>query len=233
MYVEKPPQSRRDRLSGWASYTWSVADITSYGRQYPFDYDRRHAASVVGTVWLTARLDLSATLPVASGFPSTPAVGIRAVATPGAGGSLVPLKDAKGLYIWGIDFGGVENLNSVRLPRYARLDLRVAFNPMEVTGRWQVYAEILNALNRENASSLNYRLAADSRRPPASPLIQRQRVSPRALVRRAVSVLIVGGRRERGSPLQRDRCRSDGRVQFAVASQRSEWPVGVARQLPG
>ena len=44
VYVEKPPQSRRDRLSGWASYTFGVANITSYGRQYPADYDRRHAA---------------------------------------------------------------------------------------------------------------------------------------------------------------------------------------------
>ena len=32
-----------------------------------------------------------------------------------------------------------------------------------MTGRWQIYAEILNTLNRENASVLNYRLAADSR----------------------------------------------------------------------
>src|SRR6185295_11250904 len=45
VYVEKPAQSKltRDRLSGWASYTFGVADITSYGRQYPFDYDRRHS----------------------------------------------------------------------------------------------------------------------------------------------------------------------------------------------
>jgi TonB-dependent Receptor Plug Domain/Carboxypeptidase regulatory-like domain len=163
VYVEKPPQSRRDRLSGWASYTWGVADITSYGRQYPFDYDRRHSLSVVGTLWLTARLDLSATLRVASGFPSTPAVGIRVAATPGADGSLVPLTDGKGLYIWSVDLGGVENLNTARLPPYARLDLRVTFNPRNVTGRWQIYAETLNTLDRENASSLNYRLAADSR----------------------------------------------------------------------
>ena len=79
VYVEKPPQSRRDRLSGWASYTWGVANITSYGRQYPFDYDRRHSVSVVGTYWLSRRLDVGATLRVASGFPTTPAVGVRVV----------------------------------------------------------------------------------------------------------------------------------------------------------
>ena len=87
VYVEKPPQSRRDRLSGWASYTFGVANITNYGRQYPFNYDRRHSLSVVGTYWLSRRLDVGATLRVASGFPTTPAVGVRVVATPGADGS--------------------------------------------------------------------------------------------------------------------------------------------------
>jgi hypothetical protein len=163
VYVEKPPQSKttRDRLSGWASYTFGVANITSYGRQYPFDYDRRHSVSLVGTMWLTARMDLGATLRLASGFPNTPAVGIRVVATPGPDDSLVPLKDAKGLYIWTVDRGGVGNLNAARLPPYARLDLRVTFNPRNVTGRWQIYAETFNTLNRENAIALNYRLAAD------------------------------------------------------------------------
>ena len=160
-YVEKPPQSRRDRLSGWASYTWSVANVTSYGRQSPFDYDRRHSLSVVGTAWLSARLDLSATLRMASGFPSTPPVGVRVAATPGAGGTFVPMTDAKGLYIWSVDQGGVGNLNTARLPPYARLDLRVTFNPKSVTGRWQIYVEILNALNRKNVSGLRSELEYD------------------------------------------------------------------------
>ena len=152
VYVEKPPHSRRDRLSGWASYTFGVANITNYGRQYPADYDRRHSVSLVGQYWLSRRLDVGATLRVASGFPTTPAVGVRVVATPGADGSLVPLKDVKGLYIWGVDRGGVGNLNTARLPAYARLDLRVTFNPKNVTGRWQIYVEIFNALNRGTAA---------------------------------------------------------------------------------
>jgi hypothetical protein len=156
VYVEKPPQSRRDRISGWASYTWSVANLTSYGRHYPFDYDRRHALSVAGTYWLSARLDVGATLRVASGFPTTPAVGVRVVATPAADGSLVPLKDAQGLYFWTVDRGGVDNLNTVRLPVYARLDLRVTFNPRKATGRWQIYAEIFNVLNRRHGSTISY-----------------------------------------------------------------------------
>ena len=161
VYVEKPPQSRRDRLSGWASYTCGVANITNYGRQYPFDYDRRHAVSLVGRYWLSRRLDVGATLRVASGFPTTPAVGVRVVATPGADGSLVPLTDLKGLYIWSVDRGGVGNLNTARLPAYARLDLRVTFNPKKVTGRWQIYVEIFNVLNRKHGSKISYDLQHD------------------------------------------------------------------------
>jgi hypothetical protein len=164
VYVEKPPRSRRDRVSGWATYTWGVANITNYGREYAFDYDRRHSASVVGTVWLSARLDLSATLRVASGFPTTPAAGVRVAATPDAGGRLVPLvnlTDTKGLYIWSVDRGGVENLNTVRLPHYARLDMRITFNPKDARGRWQIYVEVLNVLNRENVSAFRPRLQFD------------------------------------------------------------------------
>jgi hypothetical protein len=161
VYVEKPTHPRRARLSGWASYTFGVANITRYGRQYPADYDRRHSVSVVGTMWLTARLDLSATLRLASGFPTTPAVGVRVVATPGAGGSQVPLTNAPGQYIWSVDRGGVENLNSARLPAYARLDLRVTFNPRNVTGRWQIYAEIFNVLNRKHGPTISYDLQHD------------------------------------------------------------------------
>ena len=161
VYVEKPPQSRRDRLSGWASYTWGVANITSYGRRYPFDYDRRHSLSVVGTYWLSPRLDVGATLRVASGFPTTPAVGVRVASTPAADGSLVPLKSSTGLYIWSVDRGDVGNLNTARLPAYARLDLRVTFNPKQVTGRWQIYVEIFNVLNRRHGSGISYDLRHD------------------------------------------------------------------------
>jgi hypothetical protein len=161
VYVEKAPRSRRDRLSGWASYTWGVANIASYGRTYPADYDRRHSVSMVGTMRLSSRLDLGATLRVASGFPGTPAVGIRVVARPTADGRLVPATDPGGLHIWKVDLGGASNLNSARLPLYSRLDMRVTFNPKSVTGRWQVYAEVLNLLYHENISALGWELEYD------------------------------------------------------------------------
>ena len=93
--------------------------------------------SLVGRSRLSRRIDVGATLRVASGFPTTPAVGVRVVATPGADGSLVPRTDLKGLYIWSVDRGGIGDLNTARLPAFARLDLRITFNPKKVTSRWQ------------------------------------------------------------------------------------------------
>jgi hypothetical protein len=156
VYVEKQPRSRRDRISGWASYTFGIANIESYGREYPADYDRRHAVSLVGTVRLSRRLDVGAAFRLASGFPTTPAAGVRVVATPGAGGSLVPLKSTEGLYVWAVHPGGAENLNTARLPTYARLDLRVTVNPRSPTGRWQIYAELFNVLNWKNGPRIEY-----------------------------------------------------------------------------
>jgi len=71
------------------------------------------------------------------------------------------LKSAQGLYVWSVDRGGVGNLNSARLPTYARLDLRVTFNPKNATGRWQIYAEVLNAFYHENISALGWVLRHD------------------------------------------------------------------------
>jgi hypothetical protein len=73
--------------------------------------------------------------------------------------------------MWKVDPGGVGNLNTARLPLYARLDMRVTFNPKRVTGRWQIYAEVLNAFYHENISAL-------SSRPRYDPASDRPRLVP-------------------------------------------------------
>ncbi len=74
---------------------------------------------------------------------------------------LVPAVDGRGLPVWAVDLGDVSNLARGRLPVYARLDLRVTFKPKSPTGRWQVYLEVLNALNRKNVSVLEPNLEPD------------------------------------------------------------------------
>jgi hypothetical protein len=153
-------------VTGWVSYTWGRAFIESYGRRYPFDYDRRHALSLVSTIRLSRRFDLGATLRVASGFPENEPIGVRVAsvlapgATAGERGSLIPARNQDGLLGWTIDRGGVENLNNARLPVYARLDLRLTYTSPRAS-HWQLYFEAVNALNRKNAGTLRAALQYD------------------------------------------------------------------------
>jgi hypothetical protein len=163
LYVEKRQVGARDRVSGWVAYTLGKAVLENYGQTYPFDYDRRHSLSVVSTWRFIPRIDIGATLRVASGFPASTPVGVRVAsvlkegATSGAPGSLIPRRDAAGLLMYTADYGGVEQLNRSRLPVYARLDLRFTYI-RSATSRWQFYIEAINALNRDNASSLTPKL---------------------------------------------------------------------------
>lgn len=166
VYVARRPSSASARLSGWASYTWGHADIDAYGRRYPFDYDRRHAVSLVGTVRITSSFELGATARIASGFPYTPVQGLRiaavAVTDPATGATrYLPQRDANGLYVWTTDPGGVGDLNSGRLPMFARVDVRATFKPQWSQRRWQFYVEVINALKRKNVGAYETELVYD------------------------------------------------------------------------
>jgi outer membrane receptor protein involved in Fe transport len=60
-----------------------------------------------------------------------------------------------------VDFGGVSNLNNARLPAFARVDARLTWRPRGSAGRWELYAEVINALNRRNAGALDPQLEYD------------------------------------------------------------------------
>ena len=144
------------RFTGWASYTWGKARWDAYGRNYPFDYDRRHAVSAVTSFRLSRLIEVALTARIASGFPYTPVRALRVAATESTvegATRLVPERDPAGLLVYTTDLGGVENLNSARLPVFGRLDVRTTFSPKWQGGRWQLYIEIINATNRQNAGS--------------------------------------------------------------------------------
>jgi hypothetical protein len=157
------------RVNGWASYTWGKADRDAYGRRYAFEYDRRHALALVGSYRLTPHWELATTIRVASGFPRTAPVGLRVAATEDVGdldadgdtSELVPDVDSEGRLVYAVDFGSVANLNQARLPVFARVDVRATWRPRGAAGRWELYAEVINALNRENAGALDPRLEFD------------------------------------------------------------------------
>jgi len=75
VYVAHQPSSASERFAGWGSYTWGRANIDGYGRRYPFDYDRRHALSLVGTYRLTRWLELGRFGARGVGLPVRPGAG--------------------------------------------------------------------------------------------------------------------------------------------------------------
>ncbi|HUU33768.1 MAG TPA: TonB-dependent receptor [Vicinamibacterales bacterium] len=158
------------RLTGWASYTWGKAAREAYGREYPFEYDRRHAFTMVSSFALTSRWDVAATTRIATGFPRTAPLGVRvagredALDLDGDGNTdeILPAVDRRGLLEYAVDFGGVTNLNGARLPVFARVDGRLTWRPRGSAGRWELYAEVINVLNRKNAGALDPQLAYDA-----------------------------------------------------------------------
>ncbi len=161
LYAMRQP-TRRLPVGGWASYTLAWSNQDAYGRVYPFDYDRRHAVNLVGYWQLTPKWELALTGRWASGFPRTPPLGLRVASVedplhdPSSGQPprLVPSTDPVGNYIYAIDYGGASNLNTGRLPQYARVDARLTWRPGGVDSRWMLYAEVLNVLDRANAGTL-------------------------------------------------------------------------------
>ncbi|MGE3513394.1 MAG: hypothetical protein AB7N65_31425, partial [Vicinamibacterales bacterium] len=155
------------RVRGWISYTWGRATRLAYGRTYPFEYDRRHSFSAVTAYRLTGRWEVAATTRLASGFPRTPPIGLRIAGArddtdrdgDGDVTELVPAFDAAGRRVYAVDFGGIANLNTARLPLFARVDLRVTWRPGR--RRWELYGEVINLLDRRNAGALDPQLEYD------------------------------------------------------------------------
>jgi carboxypeptidase family protein/TonB-dependent receptor-like protein len=148
------------RLSGWVSYTLGVARRQAYDRTYVFDYDRGHSGTLVGSYRFSPKFEASATARAASGFPRTPFEGVR-VASIEKDGRLVPERDGQGRLVYVAVPGGLDRLNSERLPFYARLDVRAAFRPRGEKGRWLFYVEAINATRRKNVSGIDATLEYD------------------------------------------------------------------------
>ncbi len=149
IYLERNDPA--SRLVGWASWSLGRAEREAWGVKFPFDYDRPQALNLVGVYRLSERFTLAGTGRIASGFPYTPAVGVRVEATETPSGRLIPSRDGRGRPLYTVDLGGLDNLNAARLPTYARLDLRFTYRHGGPGGRWSAYAEVLNVTGRENS----------------------------------------------------------------------------------
>ena len=199
LYLARQARSSTDRVNGWLSYTWGRAETTAYGRTYASDYDRPHALSLVANYRVSRLIELGTTVRVQSGFPYSMPLGVRVAAVEDTGDidgdgnttELIPQRDAVGLPVWTADYGDASNLNSGRLPIFARVDLRVTFRPRWQNSRWQLYVEVINLLNRrerrqlEHGAGLRSGLGSTARDHDS-----RWVIAAAALVRRAFPVLI-------------------------------------------
>jgi outer membrane cobalamin receptor len=173
--VTRPRKGADQRLSGWASYSLGKATREGYGRELPFEYDRRHAVSIVGQWTASPKFDLGFTLRASSGFPRTRPNGVRVVPVAdrvdadrdGNTRELIPERDSQGLPVYTADYGSVANLLNARYPLFARLDLRLNWRPKGERSRWLFYLEFINATGRKNVGRYEAELRSTSGDLPA------------------------------------------------------------------
>ena len=116
-------------LSGWISYGYGSTRSTerTTGVEYAGDFDQRHQVNAYASARLGARTSVGAKFRYGSNFPLLAYVA-------GAWDALRP--------------GATRN--DVRLPAYARLDLRASRTFLWSSRRLTLFAEVLNALDRDN-----------------------------------------------------------------------------------
>lgn len=138
-----------DALSGWIAYAYGeheYDDVVS-GETFFSDYDQRHTFSAYALYRLSNRSSLGAKFRYGSNYPITGYVG-RQTFSPSAPplfGGARPLV-----------FALVEGRNTLRLPAYARLDVR-ADRAMTWDGRRvTLFVEVANLLNRRNERNVPY-----------------------------------------------------------------------------
>jgi hypothetical protein len=117
-------------FSGWLSYAYGRHHYRDMVNQESFwgDLDQRHTMNLYGLYRLSPRMSVSGKLRVGSNVPA-----------PGY------YTESDGRYYVS------ETRNDLRLPSFARLDLRLNRTFTWSTRRLTLFAEVINVLNRENA----------------------------------------------------------------------------------
>ncbi|HUQ87119.1 MAG TPA: TonB-dependent receptor, partial [Vicinamibacterales bacterium] len=142
---------RRDApagLAGWIGYAYGRHEYTDQltGAQFFADQDQRHSVSMFGRYALSNRATLGAKFRYGSNYPRVGYIReASAAVTPQLFGGGVPLFYEVG-----------ETRNSLRLPAYARLDLRADRTLTWRGRRVTLFAEIANLLNRSNLRNVPY-----------------------------------------------------------------------------
>ena len=143
---------RRDAstgLSGWIGYAYGRHRYTDRvtSEQFWGDFDQRHALSVFGHYRLSNRTTIGAKFRYGSNYPLVGYIQEQAIST-----------QAPPLFGGGrpVFFGLAHERNTLRLPAYARLDLRADRTFSWSGRRMTLFVEVANALNRRNVRNVPY-----------------------------------------------------------------------------
>jgi len=134
-------------LNGWLSYTWNDSqydDPQRTGHQaesFPSDFDQRHTVNACVAYRWGGRTSLSARMRYGSNFPIVGYIE----------------QDADGYLL-------SSQRNSLRLPTYARLDLRADRTFTYRKSRLTLFIEVVNATNRDNYRPNSYFVNTNTRR---------------------------------------------------------------------
>jgi hypothetical protein len=137
--VEVSVRQLTGRVTGSASYTLSRADVDAMDMSYPASSDRRHVFSTTATLRATPALRTGAAFTAASGVPFT-----RAVSSP------EECADQPGCDPTRLPWLGLPNAE--RAPTFASLDLFVDWSGRMRGFDVGAYAQLRNALGRDNAT---------------------------------------------------------------------------------
>ncbi len=146
---------RLGNTTGWIGYTWSKSERKfdkdgeqiSFGKVFPYKYDRKHDASIVVSHKINNRIDIGGTWVYGTGN----AITLPYIAYPSEDQRLHSSQgelDNNTLSYPNIDY--IESRNNFRMPAYHRLDFSVNFKKEKKWGQriWNI--SIYNIYNRQN-----------------------------------------------------------------------------------
>ncbi len=170
VFLAKKNFTPDDKLSGWISYAYSVANRNENGSQLPFRFDQRHTVNIVLNYQLNDWLDVGVRWQYGSGFPVTLPSGVkpRIVLADENGDGIpespviatrTPFLGGDGEVIYDVDYNN-QRFNS-RKPAYHRLDVRFTAVTNFWNLDWAFYLDVINAYNRSNVIGYDYYINND------------------------------------------------------------------------
>ncbi len=152
------------KTTGWIGYTWSKSERLfdkpgneiSYGKVFPYKYDRRHDVSIVVSHKINDHIDIGATWVFGTGNTTTLGFEKYPAYYQTALNQDVNKNDYYGNTFNEPQIVYYENRNNYRMPVYHRLDVGISLHKEKKWGKRTWNFSIYNVYNRKNPFLLNW-----------------------------------------------------------------------------